>query len=249
MEKINIWEEAFKVRSYHMDVKARATITSIAGYLQEVAGNHAHFMGFGYKQMKESGLLWLLTRVKIAVHQYPMWGDEIKIDTWVVNAEKFFSRRDFEIRDKAGKVIVSAISGWMLVNAREKRPQLVETLSRNVDLLKDKMSLNEELVKIDNLQKVDSTAFYKVKYSDLDVVNHVNNIQYYNIVLDTIPGQFQMANHIKSFEINYMAESLFEDELEVASEILIDDEKFLHEIRRKSNQKPLCRAISNWEKD
>jgi medium-chain acyl-[acyl-carrier-protein] hydrolase len=249
MEKINIWTEAFKVRSYQMDMKARATITAIAGWLQEVAGNHASYMGFGYNQMKQSGLYWLLTRVKIHVHSYPEWGEDLEVNTWVVNAEKFFSRRDFEIRNKEGNTIVSASTGWMLVNAFEKRPQLVESLSRNIDLLKDKLALNEELQKIEALENPDSTHLYKVKYSDIDIVNHVNNIQYYNIILDTLPNGFRKENHIQSFEINYIAEALLDEDLQVLNRQLNNNHLYQHEIKRLSDDKVVCRAMSKWGKD
>ncbi len=249
MEKINIWKEPFRVRSYYMDMKARATITSIAGFLQEVSGNHADYMGFGYRQMQESGLLWLLTRVKIVVHQYPHWADELEVTTWVVDAAKYFSRRDFEIHDKTGKLLVSAISGWMLVNAREKRPQLVESLSRNIDLLKDKMALNEDIQKIEALTSADTSSYYTVKYSDIDIVNHVNNIEYYNIILDSIPASFRKEFYIESFEINYIAEALLGDELEIVSQQITGNQDFIYEVRRNTDKKVLCRSLIKWKKD
>jgi medium-chain acyl-[acyl-carrier-protein] hydrolase len=249
MEKSSVWIEPFKVRSYHMDMKARATIMSIVGYLQEAAGNHADSMNFGFKDMKKSGLVWLLTRVKILVHQYPKWGEEIEVTSWVVNAEKFFSRRDFEIRDKSGKLMVSAISGWMLVNAKEKRPHLVEHVRDRFFLMPDKMAIQDEIQKIDTLNKMDSTSTYTVKYSDIDIVGHVNNIQYYSIILDSLAFDFRKENHIKSFEINYLTEALPGDNLEVLTEQLSENKEYKHEIKRIADQKAICRAIINWEKD
>jgi medium-chain acyl-[acyl-carrier-protein] hydrolase len=249
MEKNQIWVEPFKVRSYHMDMKARATINSIAGYFQEAAGNHADFMGFGYKQMKQSGLLWMLTRFKIYVHQYPVWGDELELSTWVVNAEKFFSRRDFEIKDKSGKILVSAISGWMLVNAIEKKPHSVEGAKERFVMFPEKLAIKDEIRKIDAPGKIDSIASYKVKYSDIDIVLHVNNIRYYSIILDTLPFRFREENHIKLFEINYIAEALPEEELEIVSEQLSESGEYKYEIRKFSDKKAICRALIEWKKD
>jgi medium-chain acyl-[acyl-carrier-protein] hydrolase len=249
MEKNQIWAEPFKVRSYHMDMKARATINSIAGYFQEAAGNHADLMGFGYKQMKQSGLLWLLTRFKIYVHKYPVWGDELELSTWVVNAQKFFSRRDFEIKDKSGNVIVSAISGWMLVNAVEKRPHSVEAVKERFEMFPEKLAIKDEIRKIDAPVNIESITSYKVKYSDIDIVQHVNNIRYYSIILDTLSFPFRKENHIKQFEINYIAEALPDEELEIVSEQLSDKTEYKYEIRKLSDKKAICRAIINWEKD
>jgi len=249
MEKSYIWKEPIKVRSYHMDMKAHTTISSIAGYLQEAAGNHADSMNFGYKDMKKSGLVWLLTRVKILVHQYPGWGEEIIISSWVVNAEKFFSRRDFEIHDKSGKLLISAISGWMLVNEKEKRPHLVELVRDRFFIMPDKMAIEGEIKKVDAPAQIHSNSTYTVNYSDIDIVGHVNNIRYYSIILDSLPFNFRKTNHIKTFEINYMAEGLPGDELEILTEQLTENKEYKHEIRRISDKKAICRAFITWEKD
>jgi acyl-ACP thioesterase len=249
MDKEQIWTEPFKVRSYQMDMKTRLTITSMAGYFQEIAGNHADILEFGFKHMKQSGLTWLLTRFKIHVHQYPKWGDELEVSTWVVNAEKFFSRRDFEIKDKSGNVLVSAISGWMLVNTLEKRPHSVEGVKERFTLFPDKMAIKEDVKKIEPIEKTGTCTSYKVKYSDIDIVNHVNNIRYYSIILDSLPFNFQKEYKIKSFEINYVAETLPEEELDIISEQISDMQEYKYEIRKNSDKKPVCRAIVLWEKD
>jgi medium-chain acyl-[acyl-carrier-protein] hydrolase len=246
MEKSSIWKESFKVRSYHMDMNASATVMSIAGYLQEAAGNHANFMNFGFKDMKETGLVWVLTRVKIIFNEYPKWGDEIEVSTWVVNAEKFFSRRDFEIKDKSGKVLISSISGWMLVQAKEKRPHSVDEVKERFVLMPERKSIDKEIRKIDGLSNIHSSSFYRVKYSDIDIVGHMNNIQYYQIILDSLPFQFRKARHITSFEINYLAEALAEEELEIQSEQLTGDNEYKYEIKRVTDQKTICRALVNF---
>ncbi len=249
MEKVSVGIENYKVRSYQMDMKGRLTLTGIAGYLQESAGNHAHDMGFGFVQMSKSGLIWVLTRLKILVHQYPHWTDEIKAETWVVNCEKFFSRRDFEFKTSSGEVLISAISGWMLVDIKAKRPQLVDSFSMNIDFFPERLAINEDINKIQELKNPDSEQLYKVIYSDLDVVNHVNNTQYLRIILDTQPFELRSNYHIKSFEINYIAEALMNDELKVLTQKLDSEFQFIHEIRRISDQKIICRAIIQWEKD
>jgi medium-chain acyl-[acyl-carrier-protein] hydrolase len=231
-----------------MDMKARATIMAIAGYLQEIAGNHADKMGFGYKDMKQSGLLWLLTRVKILVHRYPCWNDELRIDTWVVNAEKYFSRRDFEIYDIAGNIMVSAISGWMLVHAKEKRPQSVDTIKMQFNILPDKLAIGEEIQKIEPTGFSKTIASYKVKYRDIDIVNHVNNIRYYSIIIDSLDDQFLMNHRIKSFEINYLAEALLGDNLQISSATMPDGQT-VYETIRASDAKTLSRCLISWEKD
>jgi medium-chain acyl-[acyl-carrier-protein] hydrolase len=249
MMQSDIGKEYFKVRSYQMDTKARLNLTSIAGYLQEAAGNHAAANGFGYKAMFKSGMLWMLTRMKIVVDKYPVWGDEIELTTWVVNREKFFSRRDFEIRSMQGELLISAISGWMLVDFKKKRPQIVDAFPMNIKMFPDKLSLSESLEKLDKPNFVNSEKHYQVKYSDLDVVQHVNNTQYQRFILDTFSIGFRNEFRLNSFEINYLAEALMDDDLKILTGRTQNQYEYKHEIRRTSDEKVICRAISAWDKD
>ncbi len=249
MEKNSVGAENYKVRSYQMDLKGRLTLTSIAGYLQESAGNHAHEMGFGYAQMSKSGMIWVLTRLKIIVHQYPHWRDDLRAETWVVNREKFFSRRDFEIRSKSGEILISAISGWMLLDMKAKRPQLVDSFPMSIDFFPSRLAIDEEINKIKELDSLIEEQSYKVIYSDLDIVNHVNNTQYLRIILDAQPFELRSKYHVKSFEINYIAEALMNDELKILTQSLNEEHQYLHEIKRTSDQKIICRAKICWEKD
>lgn len=249
MEKAGIGVENYKVRSYQMDMHARLTLTSIAGYLQESAGNHANSNGFGYHQMIQSGLIWVLTRLKIVVHKFPVWGDELELNTWVVNREKFFSRRDFEIKSKNNEILISATSGWMLLDAKVKRPQIVDNFPMEVGMFPNKLAINQELEKLKSMENADSEVLYKVKYSDLDVVKHVNNVQYQRIILDTFPFEFRNKFHIKSFEINYLSEALINQELKVVTGKGENANEFIHEIIRISDNTVICRAHSTWKPD
>ncbi len=249
MEKQSVGAEIYQVRSYQMDMKGRATLTGIAGYLQESAGNHAHQLGFGFEQMSKAGFIWVLTRLKIMIHEYPIWGNHLLAETWVVNREKFFSRRDFQIKSSVNQLLVSAVSGWMLIDVKTKRPQLVDNFPMDIDFFPNRLALADDTVKIHELTKANTQSLYKVIYSDIDIVNHVNNVQYLRIILDSQSFELRSQYHVKSFEINYMAESVIDDELIIFNQNLNLDNQYLHEIRRVSDQKVICRAISLWEKD
>jgi len=249
MEQQSVGIEKYKVRSYHMDMLGRATFTAIAGYLQESAGNHAHNMGFGLHQMSKAGLIWVLTRLKIRVHKYPYWSDDLLAETWVVNREKFFSRRDFEIKSAEDKILVSAASGWMLLDIKTKKPQLVDNFPMGIDFFPERLAIPEDINKTQELTDIYDQSAYKVIYSDIDVVNHVNNVQYLRIILDAQSNELRKHYHVKSLEINYIAEALLDDDLLILNQKLNDNNHYLHEIRRSSDQKIICRAISLWQKD
>ena len=244
----SIGTEQFKIASYQMDEKGNATLTALAGLFQEIAGNHAHANGFGFKQMIKNGHIWVLTRFKMEIQKIPVWGEKINVSTWIVNREKFFSRRDFQIHNENNDLMVSASSGWMLLDMKSKRPKHVDNLEMDIPMHADKLAINAELNKIEPIIEIEAKTYYTVRYSDLDVNRHVNNVKYTRMFLDAYPYKWRQTKTPKSFEINYLAEATIDDELEIVNGKQIgENNEVTQEIIRKSDNKIICRAKVGWQ--
>ncbi len=247
LKNISIGTEQFKIASYQMDEKGNATLTSIAGFFQEMAGNHAGANGFGFNQMIKNGHIWVLTRLKIELHQIPVWGENIKVSTWVVNREKFFSRRDFQIHNLNNELLVSATSGWMLLDFSTKRPKFVDGINMDIPMHPEKLAIEGELTKIEPLDVIQEKTYYSVRYSDLDIAKHVNNVMYTRIILDSYSYDWRKSKNPKSFEINYLIEAKYADELVIQNGKPQGENKLVvHEMKRKSDDKIICRAKVEW---
>ena len=243
----SIGTEQFKIASYQMNEKGNATLTSLAGFFQEIAGNHANANGFGFKQMIKNGHIWVLTRLRIEIQKSPVWGEEINVSTWVVNREKFFSRRDFQIHNQNNELLTSASSGWMLLDLATKRPKLVDGVNMDIPMHPEKLAINGAFSKIETVNLIDFKTDYLVRYSDLDIAKHVNNVMYTRILLDSYSYDWRKSRVPKSFEINYLAEAVYADELEILnSKPEGNNNLVIQEIKRKSDNKIICRAKVEW---
>src|SRR5690625_6233508 len=69
--KTALYTANFNVRSYEVGDRQQATLTSIANYLQEIAGLHAHRLNFDITHLNKRGLTWVLFKMHIVVAQYP----------------------------------------------------------------------------------------------------------------------------------------------------------------------------------
>ncbi|RLD64741.1 MAG: hypothetical protein DRI95_10225 [Bacteroidetes bacterium] len=243
----SIGTEQFKIASYQMDEKGNATLSSLAGLFQEIAGNHASANGFGFEQMIKNGHIWVLTRLKIELNKFPVWGEKVNLSTWVVNREKFFSRRDFQIHNTNNELLVSASSGWMLLDLKSKRPKLVDEIEMDIPMHPEKLAIQGTVSKIDLLSSVDVKQDYVVRYSDLDIAKHVNNNMYIRMLLDNYSYDWRNSKIPKTFEINYLAEAKHADELMIGNSKPTGENKLvIQEIKRKSDNKIICRARIEW---
>jgi len=243
----NIWEENFRILSFHMDPKSNAHLTAICNFLQEGAGAHAESAGFGFKDMMKRNQVWVLTRLKVEIGKYPVWQEEIKLKTWSRGKEGIFYVRDFCIENSHGESIIKATSSWTAININSRRPELVERLEDGLHSLKDKKAIDEKLMKLPELANPEIMRKRRIEYTDIDLVYHVNNVKYIEIIVNSFPREILLRQKVKTLEINYLGEAKYgEDVL-----IFLDQAESnfsLVTVIRESDNKEICRARIYWEK-
>ena len=210
--------EKHQIASYQMDLKGQATLPVLCNYFQEIAGNHAFANGFGFDQMIKTKQIWVLTRLRVEMEKYPKWRDEIQIKTWIRNREKLVSQRDFVVLDKDGNKLGGALTSWMLLDWRTRRPKLVESVDLPIQMFPDEQAITTSLEKIMAISNANNSYLRSVEFQDLDVNQHVNNVKYIEWILAAFPFEFRKKHNVADFQINYLAELKRRDAVKVQSE-------------------------------
>ena len=113
----------FKVRSYECGPDGRATLPTICNLFQEAASLHAASLGFGKGDFAAAGenISWVLTRMVVKMNRYPVWEDELTVETFPRGGRKIVAWRDFEIRDAKGQTLGVASSEWMIIDLATRK--------------------------------------------------------------------------------------------------------------------------------
>lgn len=242
-----IWEENFRILSFHMDPQSKAHLTSICNFLQEGAGAHAESAGFGFEDMMKRNQVWVLSRLKVEIDKYPVWQEEIKLNTWSRGRDGIFYIRDFFFKDNYDKKVLKATSSWAAINVKTRRPEIVAGLEEGLQSQKNKMVFNERLNKLPGLTNPVFMRKRTIEYTDIDLVYHVNNVKYIELIINSFTSEILMSNRVKNLEINYLGEAKFGEEVMIYNEKLGSDE-FLMNVIRASDNKEVCRAKVYWDK-
>ena len=201
----------FQVGSFQVHPDGNISLASLADFLQEIAWRHADSADFG-RNLMESNQMWVLSRLDIRVKKSPTWGEKIHAFTAGRGADKLFAFREFLVLNSNGDVLVKAMSSWLLLHTETKRPLRPEVVlpahlfdpTQKPDWQPEKIRIHGEEIYRETL---------KVRYSDLDLNNHVNNTSYILWVENILRENNFPTNEVL---INYQAECLFGDEVNLS---------------------------------
>lgn len=249
-EKKKTWIDKYTIRSYEVDTQKKATLPALCRFLQESAYHHAHNLELGYVHLREKNQFWVLSRLLIKMDRYPGWGDNIEVHTWPTGVERLFAIRDFKILDESGNRLGAAVSAWLILDGEKRRPQRPDHLENEIGHLTGEPAVAERPGKIPNLSSPRRDCVFPVRYSDLDLYNHVNNVKYIQWLIDSYPLKFHRQFKISSFEINFLSEAKFGDKVSIYTENLAESPpSFNHCIKKEADNRDVCLARVTWAPD
>jgi acyl-ACP thioesterase len=201
----------FEVGSFQVHPNGNISLTSLADLLQEIAWRHADSGDFG-RNLLDTQQMWVLSRLEIKVLEFPKWGDKIRLFTGGRGTEKLFAFREFMVWDQNQQVLARAMSSWLLLNSETKRIQRPEQVlpahlfdpAKKPDWQPEKLGIQGEWKGKEEI---------RVRHSDLDLYNHVNNTSYVRWVENFLADRSIFPAQLS---INYLAESLSEEMLELS---------------------------------
>ncbi|MCL1928559.1 MAG: thioesterase [Treponema sp.] len=251
---MNIFNEESTVDFAGIDQSDGLTIASTFDLFQEAAINHAEILGVGREAMKQSGTVWILSRLSVFMACRPRYKEKIITRTWPRSTNKLFAIRDYDIHYSADisdrensqcldNALVRGRSAWLVVDIEKRRPLRPQIAA-------EKLPPNEGINALpgENLQGNDpppslaaqdysaaEPVLRRACYSDIDYNGHVNNARYIQWIQDLVdPEILKNAQQIR-LDINYLAEVLYGETINL----------FLLPITSEDINKdsPLCRQI------
>jgi len=204
-----IWTQPYDVNTLVLDHRRQLGLVGLLRILQDAAWIHARHLGHGYEEMLAHGTLWVLTRFKLVMREWPAWGDSLTVRTWVRPPVGPLANRDYQIL--AGeRTLGEATACWLTLDAESRRP-LRLSLGDNALAVRDEGVLTLAPAKLTPRADLPPRATVPVRIGDLDVNGHVNNVFYAQWLLDSLPLETQDAERLAEYEIAFLGESRLGD--------------------------------------
>ncbi len=238
------YSETLKVHSYEVDSTNHATLAAICQYFQEVASNHAEILGFG-RSLLEQQRTWMLSRLLVNITRVPLVGENITVYTWPSGIDRLLFLRDFEIFSEKGELLVSGVSSWAYMNLDSRR--LIPPSSWEFDFAfteTQERALSENPGKVTQFTLEEKSCSFKVRYNDLDMNKHVNNIKYIEWIMESLQPEFRETHLPLELSMNFLAEAFYNHE--VSMYVVQDGQSIMHCVQNGEGQ-DICRARTSWK--
>lgn len=188
--------------------------TDLCNIMQLTAASHSEIGGISFVDMQQFDQAWVLSRMRVEITELPKWKDIITVKTWINTLENSRSVRAIEVFVNNKKMIGSE-TFWAVFNTKKRRPEALMLPFDHFELYPEKLATKENFTKINTAPNTNLVSEKTVYLSDLDIVNHVNNVKYLEWCLDFVDENLILDQKIVSFDMNFMKELSLKDKVEI----------------------------------
>ena len=225
LSKVGRYE--FMAEPFHCDFSSRLFMGHLGNHLLNAADFHSNDRGYGMNYLMPRHKTWVLSRLAIEMTDMPRSYDKFFVETWVENAMKYFTARDFKIVGKDEQVHGYGKSVWAMIDTDTRQP--VDIFSINDGLIKEYIDEEKECpIAASSRVKMSSKAAFvrsiDTYYNDVDVNGHINSVKYIEHILDLFDIDYFKTHRLQRLEIAYVAESHQGDKLNFYQEEIGEDE-------------------------
>ena len=239
------YNEKHQVVFYETDVTKNINIGMLVDLMMLASENQSEQLGIGTDKVHDLGYGWGITLHVLEIERLPKINEEVKIWTEADSYNKYFCYREFGIDDMDDNPLVRMHTIFVLMDFKNRKisqivPELIIPFGAT-ETPKVKRYKNVKKIKeIDNHKK------YQVRFMDIDSNHHVNNVHYFDWMLDTLDYDFLSKHTLKKINIQYKQEITYGDIVTSNVQIINSNDTIttLHEV--KNNDKVSCLAECEW---
>ena len=202
-----IFKTNYTIEIEDINKNKEVTNKAILKYLENSFCEHSNSLNLGIEEILKMGYTLVLLSWNLKVIKRPKYKDNINVETWIESNYKKYFYRDFKIT-KDGILYVVAKAKMALIDIKTKKIVQVDELLKkhkpeDIVLIND----NKRLIEKDNYDKC---IEYYIRKSDIDLNNHMHNLNYLDIALEIIDGDMEFNN----LKIEYKKAIKYKDNIE-----------------------------------
>jgi acyl-CoA thioester hydrolase len=226
---------SFPVRYDDCDPYGHVNHAAYLRYMLEAAFGASAAIGYPVARYRELGRLWFVRDTEIEYLAPLRYGDEVVVETRVLDFRRVRSRRAYELRRAGDETVVArAVTDWVFLDSARQRPASVPAGMVEAflpDGAAPDLAPREPFPAAPEPPPGVYRQERRVSWSDLDPAGHVNNARYLNYLEDCAIGdarsrgwpiarmleEGRFAIVAKRYRIEYLEPARLDERLAVAT--------------------------------
>lgn len=211
----------YSIGTGEADAAQACRISAFLEFFQDVADKHARVMGFHRDDLLgKYGCTWVAVRTKITLNRPVRYEEQLTIRTCPRLVKGAMVYRDFDVF-VGDEHVGEAVTVWALADFEKRTvvrptgiPELVDAPYAPAEMQKDSR-LGKLMPPKEKMQLLERVI---VRYSDLDVNGHCNNVKYADMVCNAADLGHHLDRFVSEFQIDYIKECRLGDVLDLWGE-------------------------------
>ncbi len=237
------------IRFSETDNNGHFKVVSMFDCFQDVGSEHAALMKISGRDLMEQNYTWVMLKYNVRIERLPVWREAVTVKTWRFPHKNLYELREFDILDRAGNVIIRALSCWVMVNYTSRKPVRLDRFLP-AGLMTARHPVDDDFSRLDALSEMDRELPFRVRMQDIDYNNHVNNSVYVGWAVEAVPEDVHRDFRLVQVESTYLNEIAYGHM--ISSRIKADghngDAVFYHSIACADTGTELTRLKTVWRK-
>lgn len=195
------------------DRAQRARVSALLSKMASFAGYDYDARGLTHEVLWAGREAFLLSRAALKIHDCPRARDVLDITTWEAGAKAAHMCRNYEMRDREGRLRVSARTDWILVDPETRKILRPSSFTAKPLMTSDRpLDCPETRKVLFPREGREDLGTRTVRWSDLDGNGHLFSGNYGDVIWDALPEDLQPLVP-REFYINYSREAVLGDAL------------------------------------
>lgn len=241
----NSYTEKLIVNDTEIDYELKVPVVELARLFEIATFNHADNIGLDHDTMVErDNAFWVVSKMKMQLKSDIHGQDKLSVKTWTHTPGMIRFNRDCTIKVK-NSVKVKATTEWCCLDYETRKIRKASSVKYPELEMEEKSELNLPYsnMKLD-VDESDYVYTRKIRTTDIDINNHTNNLKYNIIAFDALDIAELKSIDIKEYEIYFVNESKYGDEIKVYKKKLKD---YIY-IEGKTQDKTIFRSVIKYKK-
>ena len=207
------FEKDYPLTFGHIDNRGIARPSALFDFMQDAATDHAEALQVSRDDL---GAMWVLSRLKCTVTRPIYVHETVRVQTWCAGIRGATWMRAFSL-SADGIQIGEAISAWAVLDRethRILRPSQMPAVKAALGFVgNDCPPAPGKLV----CAALSPHHVHTVRYSDLDINGHMNNVKAVDIICDGLELEKRHGQFVSHLQVNYTAECMTGEQITLSA--------------------------------